>query len=60
MEAGCARALALGNVRYRAVKQILEEELEQQADESNALGSLSDAYTGGGRFHRDPNKLLPH
>lgn len=60
VEAACLRALTFDNVRYSAVKQILEKGLDQQPDESCAFDTLSDAYTGGGRFHRDPNKLLPH
>jgi hypothetical protein len=28
--------------------------------ETNAFDSLSDSYTGKGRFNRDPNKLIPH
>ena len=60
VEAACLRALTFDNVRYSAVRQILEKGLDQQPNESNAFDTLSDAYTGGGRFHRDPNKLLPH
>ena len=60
MEAACLRALTFDNVRYSAVKKILEKGLDQQPDESSTFDTLSDAYTGGGRFHRDPNKLLPH
>ena len=60
VEAACLRALTFDNVRYSAVKQILEKGLDQQRDESSTFDTLSDAYTGGGRFHRDPNKLLPH
>jgi hypothetical protein len=60
VEAACLRALTFDNVRYSAVKQILEKGLDQHPDESSTFDTLSDAYTGGGRFHRDPNKLLPH
>ena len=54
------RALTFDNVRYSAVKQILEKGLDQQPDESSTFDTLSDAYTGGGRFHQEINKLLPH
>ncbi|PRO72671.1 IS21 family transposase, partial [Alteromonas alba] len=60
LEAACLRALTFDNVRYSAVKQILEKGLDQHPDESSTFDTLSDVYTGGGRFHRDPNKLLPH
>ena len=60
LEAACARALTFDNVRYSAVKQILEKGLDSLPHQGDAFDSLSDSYTGGGRFHRDPNKLIPH
>lgn len=60
VDAACLRALTFDNVRYSAVKLILEKGLDQQPNPSSTFNTLSDAYTGGGRFHRDPNKLLPH
>ena len=60
LENACYRALTFDNVRYSAVKQILEKGLDEMPHESNAFDSLSDSYTGKGRFHRDPNKLIPH
>jgi hypothetical protein len=47
-------------VRYNAIKQILEKGLDELPHETNAFDSLSDSYTGKGRFNRDPNKLIPH
>ncbi len=60
LENACYRALTFDNVRYSAVKQILEKGLDEMPHESHAFDSLSDSYTGKGRFHRDPNKLIPH
>jgi transposase len=60
LENACARALTFDNVRYSAIKQILEKGLDELPHETNAFDSLSDSYTGKGRFHRDPNKLIPH
>lgn len=60
LEAACQRALSFDNVRYSAIKQILEKGLDQQPCDNTAFDKLSDSYTGGGRFHRDPNKLLTH
>lgn len=60
LENACYRALTFDNVRYSAIKQILEKGLDELPHETNAFDSLSDSYTGKGRFHRDPNKLIPH
>jgi hypothetical protein len=34
--------------------------LENACARALAFDSLSDSYTGKGRFNRDPNKLIPH
>lgn len=60
LERACCRALTFDNVRYSAIKQILEKGLDELPHETNAFDSLSDSYTGKGRFNRDPNKLIPH
>ena len=52
LEAACQRALSYGNPRYRTVKQILEKGLDQQMDLLDSP-TLTDAYTGKGRFCRD-------
>ena len=43
VEAACLRALTFDNVRYSAVKQILEKGLDQQPDEFSTFDTLSDA-----------------
>lgn len=60
VEAACLRALTFDNIRYRAIKQILEKALDQQPSEQASFDTLADSYTGGGRFNRDPGKLLTH
>jgi transposase len=60
VNAACLRALSFGNVRYRAVKQILEKGLDQQAFTETSFDTLADSYTGAGRFSRDPGTLLKH
>lgn len=60
VEAACERALSFDNVRYNAVKQILEKGLDQQAATQTSLDLLADSYTGNGRFNRDLKKLIPH
>lgn len=53
LEAACQRALSYSNPRYRTVKQILEKGLDQQTDLLAASPTLTDTYTGKGRFCRD-------
>ena len=60
LEAACARALAFDTPRYRSVKTILDRGLDQQPLDEAAFDALADAYTGGGRFSRDPRTLLGH
>jgi len=60
LEAACQRALAFGNPRYRSVKMILEKGLDQVAMAETAFDSLSESYTGSGRFSRDTRTLLTH
>jgi hypothetical protein len=51
LEAACVRALHFDNVKYRAVKTILNKGLDQLPlyPQPNVI-SLSSAYTGGARF----------
>ncbi len=60
VNAACRRALAFNNVRYSAVKQILEKGLDQKTYSESSFDTLADSYTGGGRFSRDTGGLLKH
>lgn len=60
LNTACQRALAFDNLHYRAVKQILEKGLDQQAFSESSFDTLADSYTGGGRFSRNPGSLLKH
>lgn len=60
VNAACHRALTFDNIRYRAIKQILEKGLDQQALTEDSFDSLADSYTGSGRYSRDPGRLLKH
>jgi transposase len=53
LEAACARALHFDNVKYRTVKSILQQGLDQTPcyDKTNVI-PLASAYTGRGRFLR--------
>ena len=48
------------NVRYRAVKQILEKGLDQQDWAETGFDTLAECYTGAGKFSRDSSRLLKH
>jgi len=60
VNAACERALAFDNIRYHAIKQILEKGLDQQRLTEDSFDTLADSYTGGGRYSRDPGQLLKH
>ena len=60
VNAACQRALTYNNIRYHAIKQILEKGLDQQALSEDSFDTLADSYTGGGRYSRDPASLLKH
>ena len=60
LETACARALAFDSPRYRTVKTILNNGLDQQPVQEELFDSLAEAYTGQGRFSRDTRKLLTH
>ncbi len=60
LNAACLRALTFDNIRYRAVKQILEKGLDQQDFTQTSFDTLADSYTGAGRYCRDPGSLLKH
>jgi hypothetical protein len=53
LEAACARALFFENIRYRAVKSILQKGLDQiPLRESSNVIPLAPSYTGNARFLR--------
>ena len=58
LEAACRRALAYEDPRYRTVQTILSRGLDQLAPPEKAQQTLSDAYTGSGRFTRDTRHLI--
>ena len=60
MSLACQRALAYDTPKYRTVKTILDNGLDQQPDSTPADDDLADCYTGGGRFCRDTAKLFTH
>ncbi len=60
VNAACQRALNYNNIRYRAIKQILEKGLDQLALTEDSFDTLADSYTGKGRYCRDPGSLLKH
>lgn len=60
LEAACHRALAFDSPKYRTVKTILENSLDQLAIDEPAFDRLAESYTGAGRFCRDTRKLLTH
>lgn len=59
LEAACQRALSFDAPRYRTVKDILKNGLDQQATAA-AFDALADTYTRGGRFIRDTQSLFSH
>lgn len=53
LEAACTRALHFDNVKYRTVKSILHQGLDQAVlEEHNNVIPLSSVYAGNGRFIR--------
>ncbi len=60
LNAACQRALTFDNIRYHAIKQILEKGLDQQPLTEDIFDTLADSYTGGGRYSRDTASLLKH
>ena len=60
LEAAATRALAYASPRYRTVKIILENGLDQQTLDESSFDKLGHAYTGRGRFSRDTKKILTH
>ena len=60
VEAAATRALAYASPRYRTIKTILENGLDQQALDESSFDKLGRAYTGQGRFSRNTKKLLTH
>ena len=60
LEAACERALAYDTPKYRTVKTILDNGLDQQPLATDTREKLADCYTGAGRFCRDTTKLFSH
>jgi transposase len=58
LEAACCRALAYDDPRYRTVKTILDNGLDQQLEIPETNKTLTGAYTGNGRFTRDAKSLF--
>lgn len=59
LEAACRRALAFDNPRYRTVKTILNQGLDQiPLDGDEPAAELPRAYAGQGRFMRDTARLF--
>jgi transposase len=60
LEAAATRALAYDSPRYRTVKTMLENGIDQQPLDNGGCDPLGRAYTGGGRFSRNTKDLLTH
>lgn len=58
LEAACGRALYFENIQYRSVRIILEKGLDQSTDPETCFDTLSDSYTGHGRFGRNTHDLF--
>lgn len=58
LEAACERAVNFGSFRYRSVKSILANGLDQIPHQPASNTELADTYTRGGRFCRDTQTLL--
>ena len=58
LEAACHRALTFDNPRYRTVKTILNQGLDQMPLGDDNVIEFPRAYTGKGRFSRDTSTLL--
>jgi hypothetical protein len=58
LEAACYRALTFDNPRYRTVKTILNQGLDQVPLDDDNVIEFPSAYTGKGRFMRDTTTLL--
>lgn len=58
LEAACHRALTFDNPRYRTVKTILHQGLDQMPLGDDNVIEFPSAYTGKGRFSRDTSTLL--
>jgi len=59
LEAACRRALAFESAYYKTIKSILQKGLEYDPlPEQEAFDALAEAYTGKGRFCRNPSNLL--
>lgn len=58
LEAACARALEFGNVRYQALKRILEKGLDQVPEAPDRTGQLHFCFLETPRFARDIGQML--
>jgi hypothetical protein len=59
LEAACKRALFFDNPRYRTVKSILSQGLDQVPVDNDTV-LLSSIYTASARFMRTPAELQVH
>lgn len=60
LEAACKRALVFEDPRFGTVKRILEKGLDQLPDLHEAFDHMAHAYSGGGRYCRNLEKLMLH
>jgi len=58
VDAACARALDFENIRYRAVKTILEKGLDQVSERPDASGQLHFPFLEAPRFARNIGQML--
>ena len=58
LELACARALLFDSPRYRTVKTILDQSIDQLPLQQPPSPTLAPAYTGQGRFCRDSASLF--
>jgi transposase len=60
LESACARSLAFEDPRFSTVKRILEKGLDQVPDTQEAFDYMAHAYSEGGRYCRNLEKLMLH
>jgi transposase len=59
LDAACRRALVFQSAHYQPIKSILKQGLEYAPlPEQEAFDALTETYTGGARFGRNPSTLL--
>jgi transposase len=61
LEAACNRAIKFGAIGYKAIKEILSNGLDViNTKDPESLNQLEEAYSGSGKFCRDPKELTIH